>query len=261
MDETLAIAAAAPRLRIISAPGTSIYQALNRGIEEARAPAIVLLNADDALLPGALAAWLDALADVPEAGIARGRPAFVELDANGAIAPIEHVNRQTARPLDLELIMRGPCAVNSLCVRRAVFDRIGRFDTFFRLAADRDWMLRAWIAGISIREIETPVYRYLSHAGSHTLDRAQRNYSVMRYEELVIVERYLALPSDKLPTPEVVRALRRWHATDTALLALRQGRSREWRNAASTTARGFHVAPLWPLSVAADLVARLANRY
>src|SRR5262249_45163645 len=59
-DDTMAIATAAPHSRPISFPGSSIYEAWNRGIEEARAPLVVLLNTDDALLPGALAAWIAA---------------------------------------------------------------------------------------------------------------------------------------------------------------------------------------------------------
>src|SRR5580704_12652957 len=61
-DDTVAIAETAPSLRAISAPGTSIYEAINRGLNEARAPVIALLNADDTLLPGALATLLGALA-------------------------------------------------------------------------------------------------------------------------------------------------------------------------------------------------------
>jgi glycosyltransferase involved in cell wall biosynthesis len=55
-DDTVAIAARAG-VRVISAPGTSIYEAHSRGSAETRAPAIVLLDADDVLLPGALAVW------------------------------------------------------------------------------------------------------------------------------------------------------------------------------------------------------------
>src|ERR1700681_1771402 len=55
-DDTVAVASAVSGVRVISAPGTSIYEALNRGIEASRAPAVCLLNADDTLLPGALEA-------------------------------------------------------------------------------------------------------------------------------------------------------------------------------------------------------------
>src|SRR2546427_1336677 len=201
-DETVSIASSVPNLRVVSAPGTSIYEALNRGIEKARTSAIALLNTDDTLLPGALAAWLDGLARAPDAGIVRGLPRFVEIDERGIPATMERPERWAARPLDLELLLRGPCAINSLCIRRSVFRRIGTFETGYRLASDRDWLLRAWIAGIPIREINTPVYRYLSHAGSHTLDRDQRNFAAIRREALAIA-RYFAFSPTKRPAPDV----------------------------------------------------------
>src|SRR6516164_8205508 len=77
-------------------------------------------------------------------------------------------DERAAPALDTDLLLRGPCAINSLCIRRTVFDRIGAFDTKYRLAADREWMLRAWIAAVPMVEIERPVYRYLMHDGSST---------------------------------------------------------------------------------------------
>jgi glycosyltransferase involved in cell wall biosynthesis len=256
-DETVSIAGSVPALRVVSAPGTSIYEALNRGIDESRTSAIVLLNADDTLLPGALATWLDALARAPEAGIVRGLPRLVEIDERGILVPIERSERWAARPLDLELLLRGPCAINSLCIRRDVFKRIGAFDTKYRLASDRDWLLRAWIAGISIREINTPVYRYLSHAGSHTLDRDQRNFAAMRREALAIA-RYFAFSPTKRPAPDVMRALRCWHAAETALLGMHQLRTRKWREFGSTVSDAFRVTPRWPIDLALDVFSRSA---
>src|SRR5262249_3686895 len=132
-DDTVAIAAAAPFFRVISAPGTSIYQALNRGIEAARAPVVVFLNSDDRLAPGALAAWLAAFDRAPRAGIARGWPRFVEKKDTGEIIPLPEEDRRGARPLDLHLLLRGACAINALCIKRTVFDRIGMLDGTFRL--------------------------------------------------------------------------------------------------------------------------------
>ena len=193
-DDTVAIADGAG-VRVISAPGTSIYEAHNRGFAETSAPAIVLLNADDVLLPGALAAWRDALARAPQAGMARGRATFTEIDRAGVAGPVAGADERAAAPLDTDLLLRGPCAINSLCIRRTVFDRIGAFDTVYRLAADREWMLRAWIARVPLVEMERPVYRYLMHDGSSTIDRARRNFAVVRRENIDIAERYLAGPS------------------------------------------------------------------
>ena len=50
---------------------------------------VVLLNADDALLPGALAAWRDALVQAPGAGIARGRATFAELEKETIVGRLQ----------------------------------------------------------------------------------------------------------------------------------------------------------------------------
>ena len=257
-DETLAITAAHPGLRLISAPGSSIYEAINRGIAETRAPAIVMLNADDILLPGALAAWRDALLRAPMAGIARGRATFVEIGKDGVIVPIERANNRVASPLTLEVLLQAPCTINSLCIRRSVFDRIGLFDTKYRFAADRDWMLRAHIMGVGIVEIEQPVYRYLSHAGSSTIDHARRNYAAMRLEHLDIVEQRLAATC--AIDPMLSRALCHWHAVETGMLAWHQLRVGGVGGLAATIARAYRVAPTWPLTLAAETMRYLSRR-
>jgi GT2 family glycosyltransferase len=255
-DDTTVIAAAAG-VRVISAPGTSIYEAHNRGFAETRAPAIVLLNADDVLLPGALAAWRDALARAPEAGIARGLATFTEMDRAGVAGPIPGADERAAAPLDTDLLLRGPCAINSLCIRRAVIDRIGAFDTAYRLAADREWMLRAWIAGVPVVEMERPVYRYLMHDGSSTIDRARRNFAVVRRENIAIAERYLDGPAARQATPETMRAVRQWHAAETTMLASHHLRTGDWRGLVGTTHQAFRAAPLWPLRGAREVAAWL----
>jgi glycosyltransferase involved in cell wall biosynthesis len=255
-DATVAIATKAG-VRVISAPGTSIYEAHNRGFAETSAPAIVLLNADDVLLPGALAAWRDALACAPEAGIARGRATFAELGRAGVADPIAGADERAAPALDTDLLLRGPCAINSLCIRRAVFDRIGAFDTTYRLAADREWMLRAWIAKVPLVEMERPVYRYLMHDGSSTIDRARKNFALVRRENIDIATRYLTGAPAGPASPETLRAVRQWHAAETTMLAAHQLRSGAWGDLFGTVRNGFRTAPLWPLRGAREVAAWL----
>jgi glycosyltransferase involved in cell wall biosynthesis len=258
VDETLAIAAAQPGLRVVSAPGSSIYEALNRGIAETRAPAMVFLNSDDTLLPGALAAWSGALARAPQCGIARGRATFVEIDRAGSLVPMIRANSRVAGPLNADVLLRGPCAINSLCIRRPVFDRIGPFDTRYRLAADRDWMLRAFRAGIGIAEFDSPVYRYLAHAGSSTLDRSRRNYALMRREHLDIAARSLSTAGSG--NAATVRALRRWHAAETGMLAWHQVGARDVSGFAATLARATNLDAAWPLTLASESTRWLLRR-
>jgi glycosyltransferase involved in cell wall biosynthesis len=256
-DATIAIASAYPGLRVIAASGSSIYEALNRGIAETSAPAIVLLNADDTLPPGALSAWWDALARAPEAGIARGRANFVEIDDAGEVKPLIEANRRASTRLTLELVLRGPFAINSMCIRRLVFERVGRFDTRYRFAADRDWMLSAYIAGIMIVELQWDVYRYLSHAGSSTLDRARRNYAKIRCEHLSIARRHLRAPSTS--DPELRRALQRWHAVETGMLALHHAGRFALVGLAATLVRASYFAPAWPLTLVGETARHLVR--
>ena len=249
-DETLAIAAAHPGVQVVSAPGTSIYEALNRGIAETHGPAIVFLNADDILFPGALTAWRDALARAPECGIARGRATFIEIDGCGEPIAIAGANSRVAGRLTAHLLLRGPCAINSLCILRSVFDRIGTFETGYRLAADREWMLRAFSTGIGFAEFDRPVYRYLSHAGSNTLDRSQRNYALMRREHLEIAARGLSNAGD----PLLLRELRRWHAAEAGMLAWHYARTLEIGGLASTLTRATRLDALWPMTFASETV-------
>jgi glycosyltransferase involved in cell wall biosynthesis len=250
IDATRTIAASAPRLRVIAAPGTSIYEALNRGIAAALAPAIVLLNADDALSPGALKAFLDALERMPAADIARGRPHFVEKTASGAMSV--PVADRAARRFGLRLLLRGACGINAFCIRRSVFDRIGFFDTRYRLAADREWMLRLWTKSFLIAELDRPVYRYTIHEGSSTFDRARQNYELMRKEHINIVSEYLAKAEHAQWPESTVPALRRWHAAETMMLALRQARAADWSGMGSNLKRAFATAPMWPFSFVVD---------
>src|SRR5271169_2617482 len=255
-DDTMAIAAEAG-VRVISAPGTSIYEAHNRGFAETRAPAIVLLNADDVLLPGALAAWRDALVRTPAAGIARGRATFAEIDDAGVAGPVAGADERAAGPLDTDLLLRGPCAINSLCIRRAVIDRLGAFDTAYRLAADREWMLRAWIAEVPLLEIDRPVYRYLMHDGSSTIDRARKNFALVRRENIAIAQRYMTGEAARRASADTLRAVRQWHAAETTMLASHQLRGGEMGGLLDTTQRAFRTAPLWPLRGAREVAAWL----
>jgi glycosyltransferase involved in cell wall biosynthesis len=260
-DATRAIAASTPGLRVIDAPGTSIYGALNCGIAEARGPAIVLLNADDALLPGALEAFLDGLARFPLAAIVRGRPLFVEADATGGYRPLAHIDRRRPdQPLTLELLLRGPCGINSMCIRREVFAQIGLFDTAWRFAADREWLLRAWLAHLAIAELDQTVYRYLVHEGSSTLNRSRRNYAAIRREHLAIIALARAARADNRNLPRLPFALSRWHAAETGMLAAHHLRGWDWRAAAAVIWQGLREAPLWPAALTVEMSMWLGQR-
>ena len=260
-DGTVAIAEKYPFARVLSAPGSSIYEALNLALAAARAPVVAWLNVDDLFLPGMLATALDALTRTPEADIVRGRPQFMRSDEAGWQAHDRPIEALAAGALTLPLITRGPLAINSMVFRRELLTRIGPFDGSLRLAADREWMLRAWRAGTKILELDRPLYCYRVHRGSSTLDPGRRNHLRARQEHAAILRR--ALPAGmRLDTSDPVRIeLRRWHAVETALRMRATLAAGGWREAARLWAEAGRSDLAWPLILVGQVGMLLRRRW
>jgi glycosyltransferase involved in cell wall biosynthesis len=258
-DGTVAVAARYPFARVLSAPGSSIYEALNLAVAAARAPIVAWLNADDLFLPEMPALVLDAFAAAPEADIIRGLPHFIRSDEAGWQAREPRIEALAGGALSLALITRGPLAINSMVFRRDVLARIGPFDPSLRLAADRDWMLRAWCSGVRIVELGRPLYCYRVHRGSSTLDPGQRNHMRAREEHAAILRRVLP-PALRREHADPVRIeLRRWHAVECALRLRALAAGGGWRAAARLWAEAGRTDPAWPLILAGQVAMRLGR--
>jgi glycosyltransferase involved in cell wall biosynthesis len=260
-DDTVAVAAGYPFVRVLSAPGSSIYEALNLALAAARAPIIAWLNADDLFLAGALADVLDAFADAPEADIIRGLPHFVRSGEAGWQAHDHRIETRTRGDLTLPLITRGPLAINSMVFRRDLLARIGPFNTSLRLSADREWMLRAWRAGARIVELSRPVYCYRVHRGSSTLDPSDRNHLRVREEHAAIL-RALLPEAFRLDAGDPVRIeLRRWHAVESALRLRAAIGSGHLREVARLCAEAGRADPAWMPILAGRVAVVLRDRW
>src|SRR5438445_2089198 len=169
-DGTLSLLRSRPGIRLVEAPGTGIYDALNLGLHAARGDIICQLNSDDLLSPGSLEniAGADARAGT-EADAVRGRASYFADDAR-LEARAATLTAEFPVPLRLHDVALGAPAINALFVRRRLYDRVGYFDPRFRLAADREWLMRAFAAGIRIHQIPAYVYRFRLHRGSLTID-------------------------------------------------------------------------------------------
>jgi glycosyltransferase involved in cell wall biosynthesis len=259
-DGTVAVARRYPFVRVLSAPGSSIYEALNLALTAATAPIVGWLNADDLFLPGALESALAAFAAAPGADIVRGRPQFVRSDASGWQQHEHRIEARAAGPLSLELITRGPLSINSMLFRREMLVRVGAFDTSLRLSSDREWMLRAWRAGVRIVELDRPLYCYRVHSGSSTLDPGRRNHARARDEHRAILGTLLP-PALRLPRRDPVRIeLRRWHAVEAALRLQATIAAGTWSKVAPLCAEAVRADPAWPLILAGQAWLRLYDR-
>jgi glycosyltransferase len=229
-------------VRLIEAPRSSIWEAVNIGIRHAQGSLIGHLNSDDRLLPGTLDHIRAAATATPAAAIIRGRARFVAADGSGGFRPVPVFDANVAESLDLRAVTGGPTAINACFVRAETYHRLGSYDESLRIAADREWLLRAVLADTVVRQVDRPVYEYLVHDLSLTTRHAlpdERVYVQYIHEHLAIGESYLRKTSGRSR-----RILRAWHAQETVRLI-----SCGWNTPGFTTqiARAFEVSPAWPL--------------
>ena len=135
----------------ISERDAGIYDAMNKGVALARGEIVVLINADDWLLPGALAAVCERFAERPECGVVYGD---IILDAAGDQPGVRFRPPARLAVRDWHTI---PIPHAATMVRRAVYERVGLFRTDLRLAGDYELLLRAFTAGERFEYVPRPL--------------------------------------------------------------------------------------------------------
>jgi len=171
-DETGRIAASYaardPRVRWVAQPNRGLARARNAGLDASTGDYVVFLDADDLLLPGAIAAGVCALERNPQCAFAQG--AFEVIDAAGRLTG-EEMDAPHGAGDEYELLLRSnwiwvPAAV---MFRRSVFSRVAPFDPRVDAAADLEMYLRL-ARQYPVHRHATLVARYRRHAASMSTD-------------------------------------------------------------------------------------------
>ena len=139
-DDTIAIAksyeeAVGGRLRIIQQPDGGIYDAMNQGINLCTGDIIGIINSDDFYSS-------DALENVAAEYAAEDTKLLVVI---GDMERVSETGELIFRyHFTQEQVEKKSCFGHpSMFAAKAVYDRIGLYDTTYRLAADGDWQYRA----------------------------------------------------------------------------------------------------------------------
>jgi glycosyltransferase involved in cell wall biosynthesis len=138
-DESPEIAQGYP-VRYIRQENRGLSGARNTGIAHSRGRYLVFLDADDRLLPDAIASGLRALNEHPECVIAVAGHAFIS--AGGMrlrTAGKEHAGRS---PYEALLRSNFIEMISSVIFRRSIFEEVGQFNPALRAAEDYDLYLR-----------------------------------------------------------------------------------------------------------------------
>lgn len=127
-----------PRVVALSESDRGIYDALNKGIARSSGDVVGFLHADDVF------ADRDVLARIAEA--------FGDPAVDAVYGDLQYVRRENlahvvrywrSRPFVPQLLERGWMPPHpTLYVRRSVYERLGGFDTSYRIAADYEFILR-----------------------------------------------------------------------------------------------------------------------
>lgn len=161
-------AARDPRVRCVTQPNRGLARARNAGLAEANGTYVVFLDADDLLLPGAVAAGVRALELHPDCVFTQG--AFEVIDAAGR--PTDEQVEEPHRTTDpYALLLRSnwiwlPAAV---MYRRSIFGQVAPFDPAVDAAADLELYLRL-ARQYPFHRHTTLVARYRRHAANMSAD-------------------------------------------------------------------------------------------
>lgn len=218
-DGTLEVVARYPAVRVVSEPDRGLYDAMNKGLRLARGRYVLLLNSDDTLADGVVAAARSFMEKGYDA-ICFGTD-FVRLRPNGTpevIATIETSNAIVLSPATATL---GSPLINAKILRREFLARVGEFDLRYRLAADVELLLRAALERPRVAVLPIVGHHYREHAGSLTINPDGTNGRRAAEECVAIADAMLA----RRNLPAGIRStLSAWRGGKRLMLALRERR-------------------------------------
>lgn len=143
------------RLRWVSEPDRGIYDAMNKGIALANGDWVLVLGADDALEPGALATVAEAAAANPGADLIYGDAYVQGSDGRRHLQSSERGPR-FASGLPLEMpVCHQACAFSARS-----YEQLGGFDLRYRIAADYDFYVRFHQAKLRSVRVAAPLATY-----------------------------------------------------------------------------------------------------
>ena len=130
-------------------PDQGIYDAMNKGIKQAKGEWIGIINGDDWYAPDALSRLQEVLDTNPDADIVVGAMVRVSEDCKSGVV---------LHPPDGLFSCSNANNHPATFVRKSVYEKIGLFDLRYAICADLEFILRAQsVPGINIVRCPTPL--------------------------------------------------------------------------------------------------------
>lgn len=172
-----------PPVRCIRRPALGQSAARNAAVGEATGELHLHLDADDLLVPGAIATLVRALVDDPSLDFVTGCfETFLSPDASDELR---------ARVVIPEGAQRGHLSGTTI-VRAAAFERVGPIDESMPVLAALDWYTRALDLGLAVRLLPDVVLRRRIHGANTSLVQGREASSRIRFLKSVLDRRRTA---------------------------------------------------------------------
>jgi glycosyltransferase involved in cell wall biosynthesis len=217
-DGTLEVLRRYSHLTVISEPDRGIYDALNKGIALARGDIIGHLNSDDLYEPGTFALVAETFGAAPDLDSVCGGARIYEGETL-----VRDCASERYRTMSFANALLGVPVINARFFTRSFCRRVGPYSLAFRLAADRDFLVRALLEQCRWRSVDAVLYRYRMHGGSLTCTRDAVAQVRFNQENAALALHWLALPDLPLPLRRSAERLYGNAVARLAWLRLRQG--------------------------------------
>jgi len=253
-DGTLEVLRRYPHVQVISGPDRGMYDALNKGLTLARGEIIGVLNSDDCYAADALALIGETFRDEDTMALVGEAVFFRESGPDSQ----EEVDRFIPTGTDLlELATLGSPAINAWFFRRSVFARIGHFDAGYRIAGDREFMLRFALTDPRFAMVDRLICRYRMHPDSLTMGGKDHAWEQQLREHVRMTDLYLRRPG---LSPRARCLIRQVRTRDTLKMAIRSARRRELSKLIFYSVAGMRRDPLWAARLVKQAVTALVHR-
>lgn len=255
-DGTIDVLAQFSHLRVVIEPDEGIYDAINKGIKIAKGEIIGVLNTDDYYEPQVFSSVIDMFLDHSEIQAVVGAARVFTRDNQKKKRTLIYYTAVPQKKLLSESTIGVPI-FNAWFFEKKVFDQVGSFNTKYRVAADREFLIRFAMMQIPYLSIDRVIYNYQQHSGSLTVTGSNDHETDPIFENRSLAEDFLKDPNTH---SKYKKSIRFWHSYITAGQCISALRKKSYKRAYSYVVYGWRHNPLWPIVFANKMTKGISRR-
>ena len=253
-DGTASILGSYPHLITRTEPDRGLYDAINKGLQIASGEIIGLLNSDDHYEQRIFSEIGAIFETDKKVDVLIGIAGIFEPNSSGQ----DLVDRYPSVSADglLDRLIFGAPAINAWFFRRDVFERVGNFDLEYPVGADRDFLLRLYLAGFQPAFTDRILYHYRKHPGSLTINQGADAQERNLIENRRLAQKYMSKIHADVALQKCSLT---WHDLTSIELMILYARQRRIRDLTNVIRTAVQYHSIWPFIVAVQSPMRIIN--